>query len=147
MAVEIRPLMFLRVYSAAFGILWCGLLGAGFVAELVAGSGPPTIFILLMLVVGGTISYRWARIAVIGRGDELLVRNLYSTRKVPRERVEGFRVGHAPLVPFGKSIYVLTSDGGVISLDVITFSPNLLPSGRRRLEQSLGALNLWLSGR
>jgi hypothetical protein len=138
-----RPL---RIYSIAFGFVWCGFLLFMFVALIIAGGGPVLIFplavITVMLGFGAPFIYRSIRLAVIAEGDQLIVRNRAGTRRFHREEVEGFRLGAAQT--FGKTIYLLLGNDDIVGLDVSVRS-GFMAGTRDRQLADLIRLQAWVA--
>src|SRR4051794_41934275 len=96
--------------------IWCGFVLAGLVAALTARS-PAALVPLSMLVLGGWFGYRMFNLAVVATPGELVVRNYVSTRRGPKEQLEGFRPRAPSTGPFGKGGVALGRDDTVVSLD------------------------------
>jgi hypothetical protein len=138
----IRPPLAARAYVVVFLCIWCGGVLAGLIAAAAHGS-PAVMFLLLMLAFGLTLGYRIVRLSVaIGRQD-LLVRNLYRTRRIARADIVGFRQGALGQQPFTRAIYVLLRDGTVFPLDV-TGRPYFFGRGQRLLDNRAQLLQGWL---
>ncbi len=138
----IRPPLAVRVYVVAFVGIWCGIVSAGLIAAAAHGS-PAVVILLLMLAFGLTFGYRIFRLSVTLRPQELLVRNLYRTRRIVRADVEGFRQGAMSQQPFTRTIYVLLRDGTVVPLDVAG-RPYFFGRGKTLLEDRMQLLQRWL---
>jgi hypothetical protein len=141
--VEIRQPRALRVYIVVFGCIWCAGVIAGI--GVTAAALSPTVFIpLAMLAFAAFFFSRIYRISVVSEGDELVVRNWFTTRRLRRADIEDFRIGSAgPSYPFGKSIYAMLNDGTVLSLDVLA-RPAFTARSRDRLARALAELKGWL---
>jgi hypothetical protein len=138
----IRLPLALRAYVVVFSCLWCGGVFAGLIAAAVHGS-PTVLILLLMLAIGLALGYRLFRLSVALGPRDLVVRNYYSTRRIPRADVEGFRQGALSQQPFMRVIYVLLRDGTLLPLDV-TGRPSFLGRGNSLLEDRLQLLQRWL---
>jgi hypothetical protein len=82
-------------------------------------------------------------LAVVARPGELVVRNLFRARTVPKSAIEGFRLGSPTMaMPFGRTIHVLLSDDTILTADVFLYSVG--PGTRRRRNEQLEQLRAWL---
>jgi len=138
----IRPPLAARAYVVVFMCVWCGSVSAGLIAAAAHGS-PATVILLLMLTFGLTLGYRIFRLSVALGPQDLLVRNLYRTRRIARADVEGFRQGALGQQPFTRAIYVLLRDGTVFPLDV-TGRPYFFGRGQTLLDDRTQLLQRWL---
>jgi len=141
--VTIRPPKIIRIYVAVFTTFWCGLVLAGFVAGLVDGT-PAALVPLGMFAFGATLGYRLLRVSVVAHGDELVIRNYLSTRRVAKQQVEAFRLGSPSMGSFGQAAMALLRDDTVVSIDA-TAQPLRRLGGQRRLDAALADLRAWLS--
>lgn len=137
MDVNIRPPLLLRVYTYAFGVVWCGLVAVGLVK---AAPKPGAVILVFMLVFGVTLCWRMGGLSAVGEGDTLVIRNIYRTRRVPAADITGLRTGTAPMQPFGRTVYVVT-DADAIALDACS-----MWSFRKRSERHRQILETWLQG-
>src|SRR4051794_26485188 len=113
--LEYRNPRVMRVYGVVFGIVWCGLLVANIIGASVARSWAAVPVGLLMLAWGAFFITRMPRLAVIAQGDELVVRNMWRTRRIPRDEIQDFRIGNPGLLrPFGKTLHVLVGENSVV---------------------------------
>lgn len=139
---ELRPLLVARIWAAGFGTFWCGAVIVGGINALRHGTSG-VLVAAVMLIIGVALAYRLVTLGVFGRGDELVVRNNFRTRRLTRSEIEDFRVGSASGgLPVNKAISVLLMDGSLLNLDVTTCL-TVLPRGRRRLDQQLLTLRAW----
>ena len=138
-AVRIRLPAWLRVYSAVFGVVWCGIVGSAAIA-LAVGGHLAALVPAAMLVIGGLIGYRTFRLSVQAHADELVVRNSLRSLTLRRNDIEEFRIGGP--ASFGKSIHVLLVDGDLLPLEVTT-TLGLLGRGRARQQEQLRSLQRW----
>lgn len=133
--VKIRPPLPFRLYTYGFGVLWC-VVGVDVFAHAFPKSS--SIVPALILASGATFLWRvWALLAK-SDGDELLVRNLYRTRRVPASQITQFRTGPAPWLPFGRTVLVVT-DSDAFSLDACG-----MWNFRTRSERDKEGLDSWL---
>ena len=134
-----QPIL-LRVYIGAFGVVWCGLVAAGFL-DLVPR--PESLLLLGMFAFGASLTYRMFRLEVVADPSGLLIRNYYRTRRYDWSEVEDFRVGGPMLgMPFGQVIHALLVNGEVVTLDV-TMRPWAFGRGAVR-ERYLRQLREWV---
>jgi hypothetical protein len=138
----IRPPTAARIYVAVFTCFWgSGVLTFGIVAAV--HHSPAVVISLLMLAFGLTLGYQIFRLSVTLNPDDLLVRNYYRTRRVPRADIEGFRVGSLSGQPFGRTVYLLLRDGAVLPLDAAGRMP-LSGRGKAAMQDRLRSLQHWL---
>jgi len=102
--VDIRPPLLLRLYTYAFGVFWCAA-----VAHELARTLPKfnSVVLFFMLVFGATLFWRLGGLVARSEGDELLVRNVYRTRRVSASQITQVRTGPAPMQPFRRTVYVV----------------------------------------
>jgi hypothetical protein len=125
----IRPSPVVRLSVLVFMLVWCGILIAAAVQS--AESAGFIMLALAMLLLGIGFGCRILGIAAIARGDELLVRNAFQTRRLRRSQIEEFRLGTA--MPFRRTILALLSDETVaLEVGLALFGPGVL---EERLEQ------------
>ena len=139
--VEIRPPIALRVYVIVFTVFW---LGAVTVAALSMGWTPSLAIPLGMLVFGALLGWRLAGLAVLGEGDELLVRNNLRTARLRRDQIEGFREEAGGRSSPTAKVFALLRDGTVLSLDAVSM-PTLPGRRSRSAERALADLRAWLA--
>jgi phage head maturation protease len=82
-------------------------------------------------------------LAVAATPDELIVRNLLSTKRIPKGQIEGFRIASRSARDLRKTIVVLLLDDSMLDLTV-TSRPALLSTGQRKLQTQLEELRHWL---
>jgi hypothetical protein len=141
-AVKIRQPAIARIYVTVFGVFWCGIVGYGAVAAIIARS-PGFVVLGLMFAFGFTLCYRLARLAVFAEGGTVLVRNYWRAVRLARAEIEDVRLGNMPNVPFGHQLYLLTSNGRIMTLDA-TGRQSAVGRNRQRQEQYLLQLRGWL---
>jgi len=142
--VRIRLPLAVRLYVCAVAAVWCGAFGAAAVAAVVATS-PVIVIPVLALAFGASVGARILRLSVATDGDELVIRNHSSTRRVPRRDIREFEIA-APRtpIPLGRTVQATLTDGSAVVIDVLA-RPHLLPSSQRRLHQQLEQLTAWLA--
>jgi hypothetical protein len=138
--LEIRPPLALRIYTIGFTVVW---IGAVVWAAVSIGWSPAVLVPAGMLVFGILLGWRLAGLAVLARGDELLVRNQWRTARVPRHEIEGFREEAGGWTSPLAKVYALLRDGTVLSLDAISL-PRLPLRRSRRVDRALTDLRSWL---
>lgn len=144
-SVHIRLPLSVRLYVGAIAAVWCGAFGTAAVAALLAPS-PVVVVPVLALAFGVSVGVRIFRLSAVAEGDELLIRNHSSTRRVPRGDIRDFQVaGPRTPIPLGRTVQASLVDGTAVVLDVLA-RPHLLPSGKRTLRQQLDQLRQWLAG-
>jgi apolipoprotein N-acyltransferase len=138
--VQIRQPLALRIYIAAFGVFWCGILVTGLIAT---GAGI-AVFAVPMLAFGMTLCFRLFRLGVDADAAGLMVRNNFRTKRFTWDEIEGFRIGSPQMgMPFGKVIHTLLRDGEIFTLDV-TMRPWMIPGARHKLDSYLASLRAWV---
>jgi hypothetical protein len=132
----------LRIY-AVLGACVCGVVAGVFIVSAVADGQPGVLlFLLVWLAFALTLLYRILRMSIELLPDELIVRNLFRTRRLARREVEGFRVGSYGPMSFSRCVFALLRDGTMLTLDV-TLRP-ALPGSWRKRDGSLDRLHDWL---
>lgn len=131
-----------RVFCVGWALFWLGACGAGVVKAAGKGAWLTVVVAALVGLVGGTVAWRNAQLALFTDGDELVIRNVYRTRRLRRADVEGFRVGTPSMWPFGEAIHVLARGGTVIASDATSSACSR--RARRRRDTTLERLGVWL---
>ena len=142
--IQIRAPLPIRLYVAGFGILWTVGLSTSL---LRSGNGHASDVpvVLVMIVFGLGVCYLMGGAAVYTQGDDLLVRNTWRRRRIPREAIEDFRTGGVSGKPWGVEIYALLKDGSILPLDASRrFGPAILRSDRAARTTRLAMLREWL---
>ncbi len=95
---------------------WFAFIGVFLVASVVNGVWGTILVALLMAAYGGFILWRTFHLRLVAYPDEIVVRNLFRTRRIPKVSVDGFRIG-SPRMPLsiGRTIVVLVSDDTAVS--------------------------------
>lgn len=119
---EFRLPKALRLYIVVFGLFWCGTLLVSFIRTATNGSRGVIPLLALMLAYGVFFMARMHGLAVVPSHDELVVRNMFKTRTIPKPAIEGFRLGSPAMMPFGKTIHVLLADDTILTADVFIYS-------------------------
>jgi hypothetical protein len=98
------------------------------------------------------LAWRLARVAVVGTADSLVVRNLFSSRTIPKGNIAAFDVDWPSRTELlrgagsGPAIVLKTRDGQRIQLLATTADPRV-KGGPEQLEPSLATLRGWLAVR
>jgi hypothetical protein len=71
---------------------------------------------LLMTVLVATWGWRYSRLAVICEANHLVVRNLLTTRRLPRSSIHEFRLGGSRFEYPGRAVRAVLNDGSTIVL-------------------------------
>jgi hypothetical protein len=142
--VTIRPPRAARIYVGVFTTVWCGLVFAGFVGAVLAGT-PAAVIPLGMFAFGCTLGYRLLNVSVVATEDELIVHNYFSTKHVPKLQGQSFRFGSPAMGSFGKAVMVLLRDDTVVSMDATARLFRWF-GGQRSLEAEIAELREWLAG-
>jgi hypothetical protein len=133
--IEIRQSRLLRAGIIGCAVVWCALL-VGVVA--VTLPTPTMIVPVLMIAFGVLFMGRLATLSVAADDQDLVVRNVYRTWRLPRQDVSGFRLGRDTATPLGYMIFALT-DAEIVSLDV-----SRAPTDHGRARVQLAELEAWL---
>ena len=126
-----------------FTVVWCAGVLTAAVTIAVQGSSA-AIVPVIMLAFGVTVGLRMFRMSVTLDADALVVRNLFRTRSLRRDEIEGFRSGLMSNQPFSRTIYAMLRDGSVFPLDVAG-RPYRFGRGRGKLEGRQAMLQAWLN--
>lgn len=142
--IHMRLPLSVRLYVGVVAVAWCAVFGpAAFAAGL--ARSPIVVVPVLALGFGVSVGTRILRLSLAAEGDELVVRNHSSTRRLRRDQIQGFQIaGSRTPIPIGRTVQALLNDGTVVVLDVLA-RPHLLPSSKRRLSQQLDQLAEWLA--
>jgi len=137
------PPTWLRCYVVVFGLVWFAFLVV-FCVVAVANSIWGVIPVaLIMAAYGWFLLWRMFHLGLLAYPDEIVVRNFFNTRRIPRRSVDGFRIGR-PGIPlsFGRTIVVLVSDDTAFSADGLMWT-GMGKRGKARLERLLAQLRDW----
>ena len=98
---------------------------------------------MILAAYGGFILWRMFHLGLIAYPEEIVVRNAFKTRRLPKQSVDGFRIG-SPTMPlsFGRTILVLVSDDTAVSADALVWT-GIGKRGNARLEHLLAQLRDW----
>jgi hypothetical protein len=135
----IRLPLFARVWIAGWSSL-CGIFAAVFVvsaamARIIGG----VVVGLLMTALFAAWGWRLSRLAVICDAQQLVVRNLLTTRRLPRSSIHEFRLGGRTLEYPGRAVRAVLNDGSTVVL-----SGTGRYFARERVHKAhLAALNRW----
>jgi len=133
--IEIRQSRLLRTGIITFAVIWCALLAFVVVVTL---PRPTVVVPVLMIGFGVLFLGRLATLSVATEADELVIRNVYRTWRLPRGAVSGFRLGRDTATPMGYMVFALT-DAEIVSLDV-----SRAPTDHGRAHDQLVELEEWL---
>lgn len=136
--VHLRIPTWMRIYGTVFSVLWFGMLVVMIVVIVSSGEPAAAIMPVGMGVFGVLVIGRVFRIGVRSSGDNLLVRNNFSTRTLQRSEIEGFRHGEW-ISPFHLVIFATTRDE-ILPLHVTMHTPFF---GKRRARDQLAGLRAW----
>ena len=134
----LRPSLLLRIYTIAFGIVWCGFLAFAFVAVVKNRDYLPAIFIVGLFAFGAFFSSSQACMRVVADGDELRVRNYVTENRFHRSEIDRFIECSLSGMPsaFGGEIAMLLTDDRLIGLRATQSGP-LRNSRRAKILQRL----------
>jgi hypothetical protein len=141
--VEVRPPAWVRLY----------LHGIGVVLVVVATAATVTLTNLrvwqvipvaaLLAAAGGLAIWRTRAIALVARGDELLIGNFYGSRRLRRDEIDDFRMGTLGMSnPLGLTVHVLLADGTTLATDAMMWS-GIGRGSRGELEAVIADLRRW----
>ena len=130
-----------KAYVVIFGIVWCGTLAIGSFVSFSEGVSVFALVPIIMLAYGLFMFWRMWGIGVRSSGDELVLRNSFSTRTVRRNDIEGFRFGQW-MSPWHLVIFMMTRDQ-IQPLHVTMHAPF---AGKRRAQRQLEELRVWHVG-
>lgn len=140
----IRPSPEVRACVIVFFALWCGgVIGVGVVAAMRTNV---LVFVAVpMLVIGLMFGYRLQHVSVVSTGDELVINNVFSTRRVAADSVQEIRAGGAISDPSSAgNINLVLDDGRVLPVDAAGRRLPLNGRGQQRVDQHVRRLRSWL---
>lgn len=134
----------LRAFAVAVTVVWAAILVS--IALSDDGEAGPLWRRLpaFMLVYGVVMMIRWQRMVVLARPDELMVRNPWRSRTVPRSAIAGFSTGRYQRVGH-RTVRADLRDGGYVRL-VALDQAFPLPGRERAVEPALDRLEAWRTG-
>ena len=133
-----------RIAPAVVLPAWIVLMGFIFFGE--AERPPPAFLVIggLMVVYAVTMTIRYTRLAVVADGEELIVRGLWGTQRIPRSDITGFSTGRYQRIGY-RTAYADRRSGRAVRL--MALEP---PAGGARREQEiqpkLDRLEAWRTG-
>jgi hypothetical protein len=138
-----RPPTWLRYYIVVFGFVWFAILSVFLVTALANSIWGLLAVALVLAGYGGFILWRTFHLGLVAYTDEIVVRNMFKTRRIPRLSVDGFRIG-SPGIPMsiGRTIVILVPDDTAVSVDGLMWAGRG-KRGRARLERLLAQLRDW----
>jgi hypothetical protein len=140
--LELRPPRWAIAYLAAVTAVWCVLaLVLLTLAEQPVSAAGPAVMVLL----GGILTYRVSRLAVLERGDELVVHNLWHSQVLSRGEVEGFRLVRDRVGNSGVKVHAAVRGGDPVPLHATTESSRLR-GAEARLQERMDQLERWRAG-
>ncbi len=143
--IEIRMPMGARLLQLCVCLV--GTFIAAVVTVALAGRGTPWAALAgLALAVWIGYFYRLLHVAVIVRGEEIEVRNLFSTHRVERSQIDGVGLGESAVARSpNRTVVLFLLDGRRLAIDACA---RQLQSGRklRKVEDFRARLAVW-SGR
>lgn len=124
--------------AAYFGV--CG--GIVLIFTIVAALREPLVALapLAMLAVVVGLGWRWTSVEVVGNNSNLIVRNLLTTRRIPRSSIDGFRLGGSSREFPGRAIRAVLGDGSTVVLTATGHHSPDTPGDDLRLTQ----LEAWM---
>ena len=117
--LEIRPTGLRRFAMAYFTVIGLWLL-VFLIAAILHGAALAVVAVVVVAVGVGTYAWRWARISVVANDEGLIVRNLISSRTIPRSAIRGFREGGSSWEYPGRAIRVVLEDDSTVVIAATT---------------------------
>jgi hypothetical protein len=144
--VVVRPPVWVRRYVVVFGLVWFAFLLFFAVGVLAARAWGALPIVIVMAVGGALILSRCKNVALLADGDEIVITNYFTTKRIPRSSVEGFRIEQSQLPGgLGRSLVVLVAGGTAVSVDVLRTWWLFGERGRERIERLVAQLEDWRS--
>jgi hypothetical protein len=100
-------------------VAWSSVVGLFILLFAIVAARHRPLLVLVPLVMLGLIAawgWRWTQEAVIGTDTDLIIRNLLTTRRIPRQSIRGFRLGGSTLEYPGRAIRAVLDDGSTVVL-------------------------------
>jgi hypothetical protein len=140
----------LPLYMRILSVVGVGIVGGSFIPAIIGdhASRGSIVATLVFVTLAAALGYRQYGLAVTVRGDELVVRNYWTTHHVPRDHIRGFDRGR-PSMGSGTTIRVDTGMS-TVPLDALTVWPEALnrsSSAYYRREHALELLSDWADKR
>jgi hypothetical protein len=136
--------VWVRRYVVVFGVVWFAFLLFFAVGGLAAGAWGALPVVIVMAVGGALVIPRSKNVSLVADGDEIVITNYFTTKRVPRSSVEGFRMEQSQLPGgLGRSLVVLVAGGTVVSVDVLRSWWLFGERGRERIERLVVQLEDW----
>jgi hypothetical protein len=127
-----------------FFLVWLAFFGGIFVFGDDRPTGAFAVIFTLMLVYALVMAVRVQRMAVTADGDELVVRNQFRSRRIPRADITGFSTGRYQRIG-QRTAYADLRDGGSVRLMALELQfPT--PGRERAIEPTLDRLEAWRTG-
>jgi hypothetical protein len=141
--IVVVPPAWTRYYIVGFGLVWYVIVGGFLVGAAANGQWVAIVVALALAAYGWFVLWRTFHLGLRAYRDEIVVTNMFKTRRIPRPSVDGFRIG-SPSTPmsFGRTIVVLVSDDTAVSADGLIWT-GMGKRGKARLERLLAQLRDW----
>jgi hypothetical protein len=131
----------ISVGPPAWAMAWPVLFIAGLVIPVMLSSRANDNFAAAIpVLLAAACVYRIAWLSVRGSADGLVIRNCFSTRRVPISQVVGFDVGRCGVRGFGIRTVLVVTPERAIPIDVYALR---VPSSAARLTQAAAELTAW----
>ena len=126
----------LRLYIAVFAAIWIGSL-----MWIVVGEGESWALPVIMSLVGALFFVRFFGLAVEVGPEDVVVRNLLRTHRLPWERIDGFRVqrGLGFGSPLGRTATLLYDGDEAVTIDA-TMRSWAFTGGHRQVQEMVARL-------
>lgn len=142
-AVEVRPPAWVRLYLHGIGVVLVVVATASMMTLTNLRVWQVIPLAAVLATGGGLAIWRTRAIALVARGDELLVGNFYGSRRLRRDEIDDFRVGTLGMSnPLGVTVHVLLADGTTLATDAMMWS-GLGRRSRAELEAVIAELRRW----
>ena len=128
-----------RMAVGVFVAAWSAVLLS--IAFSARDDGATRVLPLAMLAVGLVAAVRTLRLAVVARSEELVVRNPWTTRSVPRAEIAGFSTGRHRRIGH-RTAYAELRGGDHVRLAALD-EPLPFPSREGVIERQLDRLEAW----
>jgi hypothetical protein len=103
--IVVVPPTWARYYIVGFGFVWFAIVAVFLVGAAANGQWAAILVALALAAYGWFVMWRTFHLGLRAYGDEIVVSNMFKTRRIPRLSVDGFRIG-SPSTPmsFGRTI-------------------------------------------
>ena len=140
-SIDIPQALWLRLYTACFGLLWAAAMIAFWINVRTIGEALVALF---MTGYGLFVCLRVYTAFVRTDGNQLIVRNYLSTKVFEKQNIDSFSVGNPQLsTPWGRTIFVRLKSNKIFPLHV-TLRTGVGRRSKKRQAERLAAMQAWL---